>query len=183
MFFGMIASGKSTLAENFANSHNLSYYNTDRVRKELAGLEPTSRIPEGLDSGIYSKEFTRKTYQAMIEGARKDFRAGQAGVVLDGSYHRRADRDAVREMAEEMGVNCLFVQCICGDDEVKKRLVKRASDPQAVSDGRWEIYQAQKKSFEPPVELPSGQLVVIDTENEIVVLLSRLDNVLLMDNM
>ena len=38
VFFGLIASGKSTLAEHFAKRYHLPYYNTDRVRKELAGI-------------------------------------------------------------------------------------------------------------------------------------------------
>ncbi|MCI5209954.1 MAG: hypothetical protein D3910_14420 [Candidatus Electrothrix sp. ATG2] len=67
IFFGLIASGKSTLAELFAEAQGFPYYNTDRVRKELAGIALNERRPDGMDQGIYTPAFTEKTYQAMSE--------------------------------------------------------------------------------------------------------------------
>lgn len=183
IFFGMVASGKSTLARSFAGRHHIPCYNTDRVRKELAGLTPTGRRPDGINQGIYSKEFTGKTYQAMLERTRKDIDAGKSGVVLDGSYHRRHEREQVRRMAMELGVSCKFIHCICHEGEVRRRLEKRSRDPKAVSDGRWEIYLAQKKSFEPPDELSPAELIVLDTENDVDMLLERLEVGLDMKNM
>ena len=69
-------------------------------------------------------------------------------VVLDGSYSRRADRERVRSMAAGMGVRCVFIFCTCSEKEVRRRLELRARDPEAVSDGRWEIYLHQKQTFE-----------------------------------
>ena len=45
LFFGLIASGKSTLAKAWAEQKNIPYYNSDVVRKELAGLSPTASNP------------------------------------------------------------------------------------------------------------------------------------------
>ena len=42
----------------------------------------------------------------------------------------------------------IIVQCICPDIVVKKRLEDRLRK-KSVSDGRWEIYQGQKTTFEP----------------------------------
>lgn len=175
IFFGMVASGKSTLAQQFAGRHGLPYYNTDRVRKEIAGLAPGNRCAERMNQGIYSAEFTRETYRTMLEHAAHELRAGKIGVVLDGSYHRRRDRDRVRLKAEDLGADCVFVQCICGDEEVRRRLDIRARDPEAVSDGRWEVYLAQKQKFEMPDELSPAELVILNTENEVPLLLARLD--------
>ncbi|MDW7772917.1 MAG: AAA family ATPase [Desulfobulbaceae bacterium] len=181
IFFGMVASGKSTLARRFADRHQLPYYNTDRVRKELAGLTPTSKKPEAVDQGIYSGEFTRQTYRTMLGNARNDLAAGKNGVVLDGSYHRRQDREQVRQTAADLGAGCMFICCTCSDEEVRRRLDMRARDPQAVSDGRWEIYLVQKKSFEPPDELDSAELTVLNTENDVEQLLAKLDAELAMN--
>jgi predicted kinase len=176
VFFGMVASGKSTLARSFADRHGMPYYNTDRVRKELAGLAPTSRRPDGINQGIYTKEFTRRTYQAMLEMAAKDLGEGRRGVVLDGSYHHRQERDRVRRMASGLGVDGVFIQCVCGDEEVKRRLEKRSFDPESVSDGRWEIYRNQKMTFEPPNELSPAELVVLHTDKEVAALLQDLED-------
>lgn len=174
VFFGMIASGKSTLAEEFARQQSLPYYNTDRIRKELAGLAAAERRPDGYQQGIYSSEFSRRTYQEMLDRAAADIRAGRPGVVLDGSYNRQAERDQVRRLAAELGVPCTFVLCQCGDEEVKRRLAERARDPQAVSDGRWEIYLTQKETFEAPAEVKVADLVIMDTEAPVAELLAEL---------
>jgi len=161
VFFGMIASGKSTLADRFARHHDLLYLNTDRVRKELAGLDPTERRPDGIDQGIYTAEFTRRTYDAMLARAVESLAAGR-GVVLDGSYSRRQERDAVRACAARSGAPVHFILCTCEDETVAERLALRARDPQAVSDGRWEIYLHQKDHFDWPDE--DEQVLVLPTE-------------------
>jgi hypothetical protein len=178
VFFGMVASGKSTLAMEFAGRHDLPYYNTDRVRKELAGLPPTSRHAEEINAGIYSREFTGRTYREMLSRTGNDLAAGKAGVVLDGSYSRRDDREEVRRLARRHEVESIFIHCRCSDEEVKRRLRVRSEDPEAVSDGRWEIYQAQKNSFAPPEELAPGQLLTLETEEGVELLLDRLDDAL-----
>lgn len=166
VFFGLIASGKSTLAELFAETHDLPYYNTDRVRKELAGLAAYKRRPDGMGQGIYTPEFSEKTYQAMLDSAARDCNAGATGVVLDGSYSKVADRHKVGELASALTARLHFILCSCSEQETQRRLALRAKDPQAVSDGRWEIFVQQKEKFAQPDELPPHQLTRIDTEAE-----------------
>ena len=172
VFFGMTASGKSTLASAWAERVGAPYYNTDRVRKELAGLQPTERRPEAADAGIYAAGFTEKTYRTLLERAAADFSRGKEMVVLDGSYGRREDREAVRRMAALAGARCVFVLCTCREQEVRRRLALRARDPRAVSDGRWEIYLLQREGFELPDAAESADTLCLDTEQEIGVLLA-----------
>lgn len=174
VFFGMVASGKSTLGEAWARQRQASYYNTDRVRKELAGLRPTDRRPEAADEGIYAACFTERTYRAMLERAAGDFSRGQTMVVLDGSYGRRTDREAVRRMAVVHGARCVFVLCTCAEDEARRRLAQRARDPQAVSDGRWEIYLRQRETFELPDASEPADWLGLDTGQPIATLLTTL---------
>ena len=173
VFFGMIASGKSTLGQAWAQQHRAPYYNTDRVRKELAGLQPTERRPEAADEGIYAAGFTERTYRTMLERAAADFSRGAGMVVLDGSYSRRSDREAVRRMAEGCGAKSVFVLCACSEREVQRRLALRARDHDAVSDGRWEIYLRQQEVFELP-DAEERDCLRIDTEQEVTALLAAL---------
>ncbi len=166
IFFGLIASGKSTLAALFAEQQNAASYNTDVVRKELAGLAANERRPDGMGQGIYTPEFTAKTYQSLLEYAERDLEQGADSVVLDGSYSRYDDRRQVVELADRMQAETVFILCTCSDNEVKRRLDLRAQDPDAVSDGRWEIFVRQKQKFEFPDELGSNQLCQLDTEAE-----------------
>ena len=164
IFFGLIASGKSTLAELFAGTHHYPYYNTDRVRKELAGLAASDRRHDGMGQGIYTPEFTEKTYQTMLDRAELDIKQGAEAVVLDGSYSRLADRQKVLDLVSTLGADTLFILCACSDKEVTSRLDLRAKDPMAVSDGRWDIFVKQKKNFEFPDELGPNQFLHLDTE-------------------
>ncbi|WLE96275.1 MAG: AAA family ATPase [Candidatus Electrothrix communis] len=166
IFFGLIASGKSTLAELFAATQGLPYYNTDRVRKELAGLAANERRPDGMGQGIYTPEFSEKTYQTMLDSAAQNFNTDARGVVLDGSYSKTTDRQKVCELANALTIQILFILCSCSEQETQRRLALRAQDPNAVSDGRWEIFVQQRTTFEQPAELPPHQIIHIDTEAE-----------------
>jgi len=175
VFFGLIASGKSTLAEAFAVRRGLPYYNTDRVRKELAGIAPSERRAEGHGEGIYSREFTERTYQAMLDAAGVALREGR-GVVLDGSYSTPRERERVLACARQSGAAAVrFIICHCSERETRRRLELRARDPLAVSDGRWEIYCQQKKTFQPPDELAAGCLIELNTEERLENLLASLE--------
>jgi predicted kinase len=175
VFFGLIASGKSFLAEAYARRQGILYLNTDRVRKELAGIDATERRPEGLAQGIYTPQYTKRTYQAMLEKASVQLQAGK-NVVLDGSYSKSNDRHLVIECAQKNRTDVKFILCQCAEDIVKKRLEQRARDPLAVSDGRWDIYLKQKKTFAPPTELEEKQLLILNTEanlNQLLAIVSK----------
>lgn len=181
VFFGLIASGKSTLAEGFAKQYDLPYYNTDRLRKALAGMDARRSGADGYGRGIYTGEFSQKTYQAMLDRARAEIRTGRTGVVLDGSYHSRKERNNVRRLAAEEGVAVVFIHCVCGEDETRRRLAERARDPRSVSDGRWDIFLVQKEVFQAPDELPGSELVTLNTEPPVAQLLKKLGQELNMD--
>lgn len=178
VFFGMTASGKSTLAGTYAAANAIPYYNTDRMRKKLAGLLPTDKRPDAVGKGIYSADFTRKTYAAMLKQAAVNMEQGQSVVFLDGSYSNLEEREAVVEMAGQYDATPLFIYCTCSADEVRRRLQKRAVDETAVSDGRWEIYQHQLKAFVDPALGTGGRLVTLDTEQKLSALLKTVERLL-----
>jgi uncharacterized protein len=181
VFFGLIASGKSFAAKAWAQKHQFPYYNTDVVRKRLAGIGSTEACPEAIDEGIYSPSFTRLTYDALLGFARHDLDDPAVScVVLDGSYHARAERERVRARFDGLA-RVVFILCSCGEDVTKTRLAKRAADPAAVSDGRWEMYLKQKEKFEEPEELPSWQMSRLDTDKPVGSLVTTLDYMILQD--
>lgn len=180
IFFGLIASGKSTLAGEFAGRYDFPYFNTDLVRKQLAGIDPAARRPDRFNQGIYASDFTRKTYQAMLDRAEDEIKAGCKAVVLDGSYSNMDERDKVRELAARLNVAYVFIYCTCSEETVRKRLEQRLRDPLAVSDGRWEIFVVQKEKFQFPSELDSSRLVTVQTEQPVDLLLEKLASTLKM---
>ena len=175
VFCGMTASGKSTLGRAWASRNHAPYYNTDRIRKELAGLQAEEKRPDAVGRGIYSPSFSARTYQVMLDQARRDFALGERLVVLDGSYGKRADRDRVRAMATVAGARSVFLFCMCSEKETQRRLAVRAQDLEAVSDGRWEIYLHQRQTFEPPDEkVGEDDCMWLNTEQSVATLLQWL---------
>lgn len=167
VFFGMVASGKSTLGRRWASRHGYPYGNSDVLRKQLAG--EAARKGEAL----YSSAHSRRTYQALL-----DFAAGALGqgdtVVLDGSYQRREERDRLRQRLQGLA-KVVFVLCSCREETVRSRLAARAREATSVSDGDWRVYCLQKQEFEPPRELPGDALLRLETEREVDDLLATLD--------
>lgn len=163
VFFGPIAGGKSSLSRNLGTKLHVDTLNSDRIRKALAGLQPTDKRPESWGQGIYSKEFSELTYSKMIEEAETRLRKGET-VILDASFSKKVYREKIIKLAESMSVPYFFVYCYCSEEETKRRLDKRAGNAQAVSDGRWEIYVEQVRLFEPPDEIADEQLINIATD-------------------
>jgi len=173
IFFGLIASGKSTLAEAWAATIGARYYNSDRLRKELAGLAAHTPQRDAFQGGIYSAEFSRKTYDALLARAEADIVDGHT-VVLDGSYQAKDERWRVQQLAQRCKITAVFVLCLCPEPLMRERMALRAQDPSAVSDGRWEIYLQQKARFAMPDELAAAELVTIETNAPVASLVQQL---------
>jgi uncharacterized protein len=172
VFFGMVASGKSTLAKLWAGRHRYPYANTDVLRKGLVLPAGTCR-GDGGEKVLYSQAHSRRTYQALLEFATKALQEADT-VVLDGSYQLRSERDLLRSRLGG-SVRVLFVLCSCGEKAVKARLVARSLDSTAVSDGNWEVFLRQQKVFEFPIELAEGVLLQVMTEKAPAQLADELD--------
>jgi predicted kinase len=174
--FGLMASGKTTLARALGETLGLPVIHSDAVRKSLAGLKPTTRVPHAFGQGIYGEDFSRQTYTEMLRLAQGHL-AGGRSVILDGSYKRAEERKRVRQLARGGGVQVLFVYCHWEPGVARERLGLRLTDPAAISDGRVELFEDQIRDFEPlrPEDRP---LLRLDTAREPQVLLEELKDFL-----
>jgi len=160
---GLPATGKSTVARALGQGGGFDVISSDIVRKELAGLAPTERRLEGFQAGIYAPDFTRRTYQELLDRARPLLLAGRS-VVLDASFTRREHRRAAARLAKETGAQfaCLFFDL--PDDVIKARLAERFRKGRDPSDARPEIFAAQKRRFQRPSEVPVERRIVVPPE-------------------
>ncbi len=175
LFFGMTATGKSYVAQAWAKKWGFPYFNSDIVRKGLAGRDLQGRQEDGIDEGIYTPEFTRQTYDVLLKRAEQTLGTEKGDcVVIDASYGSRSERDRVRDCLEGK-CRLFFVHCTCPEEVVRERLAVRAKDQCAVSDGRWDIYLKQKRDFDQPEELEAGQLMPLETNRPLSELLQILE--------
>lgn len=160
--FGLSGTGKSTLARKLSEITLAEWIPSDIVRKSLVGIAPTEHHYEPFEKGIYSKEFTEKTYKKMIELARESLMIGR-DVILDATFRERVFREAV--LKELNFADVYFIWCTAEDSIVKERFMKRR-ESEDISDARWEIYLAQKEKFEQPDEIPEERLIKLDTSEQ-----------------
>jgi aminoglycoside phosphotransferase family enzyme/predicted kinase len=159
---GATASGKSTLARHLGETAGFEVISSDVVRKELAGVEPSDRHFEPFRGGIYSPEFTDRTYGALLESAREALAEGRS-VIVDASFIRRDYRRRARRLAREAGAQFVCLELAASDAAVRRRLARRLRQGGDPSDARWEIYVAQKRRFQRPTEVPAERRVAVDT--------------------
>lgn len=158
---GLVGTGKTTVAHGLARSFGLTVISSDVVRKDLAGIPPTERRFEPVDQGIYSEEFTRRTYDEMFARAEKLLKQGES-VVLDASFKKRGHRLEARRLAQRTNAHFAALECVLDEPTVKARLEQRVREG-SISDGRWEVYLAQKQDFEKIDEFSPQEHMVLDT--------------------
>lgn len=174
VLFGLMGTGKTTLARALGQALGWPVIHSDAVRKTLAGLSPTTPAPLKFGQGIYDEAFSQRTYAEMRRLAQQHLKAGP-GVILDGSYKRARERDLVRELAREHGARAVFAYCQCPLKVVRERLQLRVHNTQAISNGREELFAAQAQDFD-PLTAADRPLWRLNTGRELPLVLRELQN-------
>ena len=159
---GLTGTGKSVRADSLAPRIGAEIIRTDILRKEMLHMAPAERHAEAFGTGIYREEVTRKTYDKAIELASQRLTEGKS-IIIDASYRSRADRQRALAAAERLKADFFIIECTCPENIIRKRLDMRTFDKGEASDGRWEIYLAQKEAFERITEMPEDSHIIIDT--------------------
>ncbi|GLI52685.1 bifunctional aminoglycoside phosphotransferase/ATP-binding protein [Thermodesulfovibrio yellowstonii] len=157
--FGLSGTGKSTLARALREQTLAGWIPSDIVRKSLVGIAPTEHHYEPFERGIYSREYTEKTYEKMIDLAEEVLLKGR-DVILDATFRDRAYREKVARKLSFADI--YWIWCVADDNVVRERFMKR-KESEDISDARWEIYLAQKEKFEAPDEVEPSKLIKLDT--------------------
>jgi aminoglycoside phosphotransferase family enzyme/predicted kinase len=158
MVGGVMGTGKSTLAAALQHELGWARCSSDAVRKRMAGLRPAQPQAADFGAGIYSREWTARTYQALLEEAEGGLADGRS-VILDASFAQQANRVAAARLAASYGARAVFAECVCPRKVVLARLARRwaarvAGEAEALaeasraSDGRPELYERQRASWE-----------------------------------
>ncbi len=157
---GLIGSGKSSVANGLASKLDLTVFSSDRVRKELVGIDPEESREVPFESGIYSPDMTEKTYRKINDEALKTLGAG-GSVVADATFSQRAHREAAAKTAAEAGARLLVLHLTASENTLKERLAVRRKKG-GISDGRVEVLADHMNSFVRPVELGESSKVELD---------------------
>jgi len=161
--FGLIGTGKSTLARSLSEELSCKVISSDEVRKEIMGVKPTARRYEEFDKGIYSPNITNVTYRELLNRGRRVIESGKT-VILDASFSKREFREVVLHEARALGVIFYFVETKASEEAIRKRLIDRERGEKSISDARWEIFEKFKEGFEETNELPGDKHIIVRTD-------------------
>ncbi|MFF8193236.1 AAA family ATPase [Streptomyces bobili] len=125
---GLPGSGKSTLSGALADRLGVTLLSSDRVRKELAGIPAEQSAAAGYGEGLYTPEWTARTYATLLDRAAALLSSGES-VVLDATWSDPTQREAAQRVAERTSADLVALRCHAPHDVSAARLSTRATGP------------------------------------------------------
>jgi len=136
---GFSGSGKSVGAQAFVETTDAFRLRSDVERK---------RQFKGLGNAMYGPAANRASYARLGELARSVI-AADFTAVIDATFLRRADRDALRDLAAELQVPLAILDFRTPEALLRQRIEKRAAAGQDASDADLAVLEEQLRGNEP----------------------------------
>ncbi len=151
---GPPASGKSSLADALAERTGLQTVSTDRVRKDLHGVEATQRLPVE----AYDTETTLRVYREVGRRAARAV-AREGGVLVDATASGADERAALQVGLGGCGPVRALV-CATDAQTLARRARRRLAQSGGVSDAGPDVALALAAGFDAPTAGQDGIAVV-----------------------
>ena len=152
---GLPGTGKSALAGAVAGRLGFTVLNSDRIRKELAELPAETSARTSYGSGIYTSEWTERTYAELLHRAAVLLAHGES-VIADASFASARQRTAAAVAAASASADLVQLRCTASRELAARRMSARTG---AVSDADQAIAGQMAAVAE-----PWPHATVIDTE-------------------
>jgi aminoglycoside phosphotransferase family enzyme/predicted kinase len=161
---GLPGSGKSTLSRVLAEQGHFHVIRSDVVRKELAGLDPNSSARGAIDEGIYTSEWTMRTYSECLLRTERLIIEGERAIV-DASFGAETHRREFLSAAARLAVPGVLFICKTNPDVARQRIENRRGD---ASDADQFIYKKAAERWQPtsPKTQPSCHEIATDGTKE-----------------
>jgi predicted kinase len=143
---GLPASGKSSLARLLAREEGFQVFSSDALRKELAGVPLASDPGGGYLSGIYTLEWTERTFAEMLRRAEDALLEGKR-VLVDATFVRQVMRENFWKLSKRLGLPFFFFVCEADRETARRRLERK---DRYASDADFNVYEQMEKGWEVP---------------------------------
>jgi aminoglycoside phosphotransferase family enzyme/predicted kinase len=161
VIFGLMGTGKSTLARKLAAAFDIEYISTDHIRRSMFGASPS---PSRYGEGLYRPDERARIYDEQFRQACRILDEGQS-VILDGSFLTRDRRYRANEIGRRHGAVAMNLQCECPADTAIARIRKRIQLGGSESEARVDLYEAQARELQEPTDDES--VIRIDTISDL----------------
>ncbi|MBW0092635.1 AAA family ATPase [Pseudonocardia sp. KRD-184] len=142
---GLPGTGKTTLAHGLADRFGAVVLSSDRVRKELAGVDPESPAAAAFGDGLYRAEHTDRVYAELLRRAEALLARGES-VVLDASWTAARHRDRADAVARRAVTPLIALRCSAEQVLARRRILERTGGP---SDATPEVAAAMAAAADP----------------------------------
>lgn len=142
---GLPGTGKSTVAAAIADRRGAVLLSSDRIRKEIAGLDPAAGAAAGFREGLYSAEVTERLYAELLRRAEALLARGES-VVLDASWTSERHRAAAAALAARSCGDLVALECRVPSAVAAQRIQGRGA---TASDATVEVAAAMAAVADP----------------------------------
>jgi aminoglycoside phosphotransferase family enzyme/predicted kinase len=162
---GLAGSGKSTIARSLSARTAYQVFNSDVIRKQLAGAPLTRRSGGEYGQGLYSESFNTQTYDELLRQTEECLESGK-GVIVDATFKEPRHRRKFVELSARLGRAIIFVECRADEEKTLERLKNRERSSSEVSDATEAVYLRQRAEFVPLNDIPESIRMVLNTEQD-----------------
>ena len=156
---GLSASGKSTVSGKLLEKIGAIRIRSDVERKRLFDIELADSAASKIDSGIYSKHSSQKTYAKLVELASVVISAGYS-VIIDAAFLKREQRQFFESLAKHLGVSYIILETTAPTELLRQRVAEKRHD---VSDADIAVLEHQISNRQPLYEDETALAISVNT--------------------
>ncbi len=173
---GVSGAGKTSQSQPLLERRGLVRLRADVERKRLFGLAPEAASGSAPNAGLYTPAATARTYARLADLTRVVTAAGYP-VLVDATFLQRAQRDAFRALAAELGLPFAILAFEAPPALLRARVQQRAAAGGDASEADLAVLEAQLVAREALESTELARTLVIDsgTAPDWAALLPRLD--------
>ena len=159
---GYSGSGKTCLARALATELGALHLRSDVERKRIAGLGPLDNSRSPADGGIYTPQFTSRTYQRLHDCAA-DVLCGGDDVIVDAAFLKRDERERMLALADRLEVRAAILHCVAPMEVLRERVTRRSQAGADASEAGTATLLRQPGFWESLGEAEIERTVTVDT--------------------
>ena len=168
LMHGASGSGKSWLSNRLVAALPAVRIRSDVERKRLAGIDAEQSAAAPVTQGIYSTQFSHRTYARLADCATHCLRAG-CDVIVDAAFLEATDREVFQTLAQQLRAAFVIVSCQADPITLADRILQRGREHPDPSDATLAVLDVQLRNFQPFAAHEQPHVIVVDTAREDVV--------------
>lgn len=160
---GVSGSGKTFSTQRLVEVTGAIRLRSDVERKRLFGLAPLERSTGRSELDLYAPDVTQRTYDHLAQQAARVIEAGFT-VLVDATFLKRAQRDAFRRLAAQLGVPFTLLAFRAHAETLRRRVAQRSTQGADASEADLAVLHGQFAALEPLTANEQVYALTIDTD-------------------